>query len=92
MFAEAYNNNNLTSIVGQIYVQSGFGIGFASYHFEENEQYYISYSAETSAELPVKKKYFINPVYTPVDRTLKATISQDGTSVEEYTMVFSSDF
>ena len=87
--------------MGQTYVPIE-GIGFSSYHFDKDGSY-ISYAAATDdwllsdrSKVP-DKKYFLNQVYTPEDRTCKATISWapvtfNGDSTWDFTMVFSPDF
>mmetsp|Transcript_105935 Transcript_105935/g.192743 ORF Transcript_105935/g.192743 Transcript_105935/m.192743 type:complete len:425 (-) Transcript_105935:58-1332(-) len=91
----------VTTIYGTVYVQRG-GLGIASYHFEGENDCYISYSnaPETwtleDGNRPPTKKPFRNHSWDPKSRTFRGTIEWDpkfgGNSKWEYEIIFAADF
>jgi len=91
----------VTTLYGNTFVQRG-GLGVASYHFESEEECYISYAnapaswrlADGSA--PPAKKLFLQPSWVSEARTFRGTIEWDpafnGDSKWEYEIVFAQDF
>jgi len=95
-----------TSVFGSVYVQghiySSFLEGIASYHFDDPDNCFISYSnAPPEWKLddgspPPEKKNFSNTSFDAVTRTFRGTIEWQvpfhGDSRWEYEMVFEEDF
>jgi len=93
----------LDTIWGQVYVQAGGGLGFASYHFHPGECY-ISYERANDntfpklddGSQPPAKKYFEEVAYDPGTRCFRGVIdwspsSWQGDEKWVYNMVFSAD-
>ncbi|CAE7554092.1 unnamed protein product [Symbiodinium sp. CCMP2592] len=93
----------LETIWGQVYVQAGGGLGFASYHFHQGECY-ISYERANDntfpklddGSQPPAKKYFEEVAYDPDTRCFRGVIdwspsSWQGDEKWVYNMVFSAD-
>lgn len=94
-----------TTIFGSVYVQGlsyvGWLEGIASYHFDAEDDCYISYTNAPSDWLldngahPPAKKPFEHASYDPASRTFRGAVNWDpsfGGSVRwEYTLVFSED-
>ena len=67
---------------GQVYVQTGGGLGFASYHFHHPGECYISYERANNntfpklddGSQPPAKKYFEEVVYDPGTRCFRGVI------------------
>lgn len=91
------------TIFGKVYVQQGT-VGFASYHFDNDEGPYVSYDSDMckifpsldDGSRPPLKKPFKDPKYNPATRTFHATVEWTpatwaGADKWEYTMVFSED-
>ena len=99
------DNNGLKSIENQIYIQ-GNKLGLASYHFGEfdgKQNHFISYLNAyptwklSNGEKPDEKKYFIDPKYSPEERSFEGIIDWrpntfSGSSIWIYKMIFSNDF
>ncbi|CAE7866993.1 unnamed protein product, partial [Symbiodinium necroappetens] len=94
----------LETIWGQVYVQTGGGLGFASYHFHHPGECYISYERANNntfpklddGSQPPAKKYFEEVVYDPGTRCFRGVIdwspsSWQGDEKWVYNMVFSAD-
>eukprot|EP00397_Hematodinium_sp_SG-2012_P011067 GEMP01011195.1.p1 GENE.GEMP01011195.1~~GEMP01011195.1.p1 ORF type:complete len:440 (+),score=93.15 GEMP01011195.1:337-1656(+) len=91
----------VTTIYGQTYVQVG-GIGLASYHFESEDNAYLSYERAPDDWLlddgtkPPERKTFVDAHYDPDTRTFTGTVIWpvpfNGHGKWDYEMVFSKDF
>jgi hypothetical protein len=95
-----------TSIFGSVYVQGAFYApmleGIASYHFDAEDDCYISYTKAPldwrldDGRAPPAKKAFANPVFDARTRTFRGQIHWDpffgGAARWDYEMVFAEDF
>jgi hypothetical protein len=87
--------------LGGAYVQD-MTVGLASYHFEGDQEAYISYAANpgwtlSDGSAPPKKKAFDDTSFDEETRTFKGTInwapvSFDGDVKWEYEMIFAEDY
>jgi len=93
-----------TTLYGNVFIQHGKE-GFASYHFDSEDDVYISYAHELCSQFPALadgsalpvKKPFIDTSYDPDTRTFRGTISWEPTNMMgfskwEYCMIFGEEF
>ena len=99
------DENAVTTYMGNVYIQ-GCGVGCASYHFDDADNIYISYSNAPSSwkldngqAFPLVKK-FTNIEFDDSNRTFYGTIdwsSPENSTVDNakqwvYTMIFSNHY
>eukprot|EP00445_Apocalathium_hangoei_P016273 CAMPEP_0203893108 /NCGR_PEP_ID=MMETSP0359-20131031/36221_1 /ASSEMBLY_ACC=CAM_ASM_000338 /TAXON_ID=268821 /ORGANISM="Scrippsiella Hangoei, Strain SHTV-5" /LENGTH=336 /DNA_ID=CAMNT_0050815201 /DNA_START=99 /DNA_END=1110 /DNA_ORIENTATION=+ len=91
----------VSTIFGQCFYQHG-GLGIASYHFDSEEDCYISYSEAPAnwrlddRSRPPARKPFLEHSWDPATRTFRGRVEWDpkfsGNSRWDYEMVFADDF
>merc|ERR1712039_441842 len=93
--------STVTTIYGNVFIQS-LGIGVASYHFEDEDNCYISYAQAPwnwrldNGDPPPEKKPWTQRSWDPATRTFRGVIEWNprfnGNAKWEYEIVFAPDF
>lgn len=93
---------SITSLFGCVFVQRSSRLGFASYHFDAEDDCYISYEGAPNSwrlddgSKPPERKPFQDCRYDPSTRTFQGVVDWDppffGDTHWEYTLTFAEDF